>query len=72
VQTDGRLTCADTRFTSMPSSGVMIAVVIYKYNVSDAAAPLLFYYDIAVAGLPATMDGRDVQVTWPAVGIAVL
>lgn len=54
---------ADTVFTAVTGATVE-AVVLYKYNASDAAAPLIAYIDTAT-GLPATPAGTNITVAWP-------
>lgn len=54
---------ADTVFTAVTGATVE-AVVLYKYNASDALAPLVAYIDTAT-GLPATPVGTNITIAWP-------
>jgi hypothetical protein len=44
------------------SSNAATRILYYKFNASDAAAPLLVYIDTAT-GLPVTPNGGDITIT---------
>ena len=60
--TSGVADAADITFSSV-TGDQSEAVVLYKYNASDAAARLIAYIDTAT-GLPVTPNGGDITVTW--------
>ena len=47
-------------------------MVLYKHAATEATSPLLVYMDEAVTGLPMTMTGAPVHITFPAAGVLVL
>lgn len=58
------LDAADTTWTGLTGDAV-VAVILYVYNASDAAARLLAFID----GIAVTPDGSDVTLRWNAGGI---
>ena len=40
------------------------AIIIYRYDASDASAYLIAYIDTATSGLPVTPNGGDITVQW--------
>ena len=50
------------------NAGTARAVVVYKYNASDASAELLSIHD---TNFPKTTNGGDLTVQWPATGVVI-
>ena len=71
VASDGRCTAnSPLVFLDPPTSGSLIALVLYKHTGVEGTSPLLIYMD--EAPLPISMSGAAVNVTFPAAGIFVL
>jgi hypothetical protein len=47
-------------------AGIAAAIVVYKYNASDAAAELI---SIHTTNFPKTTNGGDLTVQWPSTGV---
>lgn len=62
--TDGVADAADTTITATAASACK-ALVIYKYNASDASARLIAYIDTPTSGLPFTpAASQSVSIAW--------
>jgi hypothetical protein len=62
--TSGVADAADTSLTATAASACK-ALIIYKYNASDASARLIAYIDTPTSGLPFTPSaGQTVNITW--------
>ncbi len=55
---------ADETIVTVPSQSALNAIVMYKYNASDASARLICYIT-TYTGLPVTPNGGDITVAWP-------
>lgn len=62
--TSGVADAADTSLTATAAVACN-AIVVYKYNVSDASARLICYIDTVTSGLPFTPSaGQTVNIAW--------
>lgn len=61
------LDAADVTWTGI-DAGTARAIVVFKYNASDAAAELVSLHD---TNFPKTTNGGDLTVQWPSTGIIV-
>lgn len=61
------LDAADVTWTGI-DAGTARAIVVFKYNASDAAAELVSLHD---TNFPKTTNGGDLTVQWPSTGIVV-
>lgn len=59
------LTAANITWTAI-NAGTARAIVVYKYNASDAAAELISLHD---TNFPKVTNGGDLTVQWPASGV---
>lgn len=57
----------DVTWTGL-SAGTVRALVVYKYNASDASAELISLHD---TNFPKVTTGGDVTVQWPATGVVL-
>jgi hypothetical protein len=55
----------DITWTSI-DAGTARAIVVYKYNASDASAELISIHD---TNFPKTTNGGDLTVQWPSTGV---
>ncbi len=63
----GVFDAADHTISAVAGGDTVEKFVIYKYNVADSAAALVYYNDQAT-GLPLSTNGSDITLTWDSGG----
>jgi hypothetical protein len=71
VYANGTFDMADVTFPSVAAGPAVTAVVLYRWNSTDANSPLVAYLD-SLTGLPVTPNGGDITIQWDSLGIFTL
>jgi len=67
--TGGVFDADDISFASMTNGLTTHGLAIYKYNASEAAASLLYWFDTGISNFPHLGNGGALNIQWNASGI---